>query len=100
MEDSEIIAFDHENAETTPGYVESDNCGAFYHKVFPVFVPSDWTLERATAAIKERVTPDRCYHSYDCCGNFYGRSPVVLGEAYLDNETKVVWVQRTYVQNV
>lgn len=100
MEDYELIRFEHDDVYTGAGCVEADHCGAFYHKVFPVFVPVDWTLERAQNAIDERIEPDHCQHSYDCCGHFYGRRAKVISEDYLYGDNKVIWVKRTYIQNV
>lgn len=100
MEDYELIRFEFDDVDHSAGHVEADHCGVFLHKVFPVFVPEDWTLERAQAAIDERIEPQYCQHSYDCCGHFYGGRATVIGENYLHSGTKVVWVQRSYVQNV
>lgn len=100
MEDYERIQFDRDDVEFESGFVDADNCGGFHHRVFPAFVPEEWTLERAQAAINEHIEPEYCRHSYDCCGYFYGGSATVIGENYLHSGTKVVWVQRTYVQNV
>lgn len=100
MEDYRLIQFKHSDASISVGSVEADHYGAFCHRVFPAFVPADWTLERAQAAIDKRIEPEYCTHSYDCCGHFYGGRATVIGEDYLHGDTKVVWVKRTFVQNV
>lgn len=100
MEDVDMVRWTHEEADSTPARVEFDNYGGTYHSVFPAWVPAEWDDERVRNAIWELVPGERCEHSYDCCGRYYGGRGKVLGSTYFDSETKIVWVQRTYVQNV
>lgn len=102
-QDTDYVHFlqEYENGDREARAI-TGNLGEYIHRVFAAIVPDHWSLEHAQRVIDELIPVERCHHEHDCCARFYGGRAIVIGEDFwLDqDETKLIWIKRTYSQNI
>lgn len=81
-----------------------DDCGGAYHTMTAWLAPYDWSPTQIEDAVREMMPTERCYHSHDCCGHYYGNRGEVVYRTYFNDDDhgrcQLVYVHRTYTQNV
>lgn len=105
MEDEILTGLEHlELATPDRLFIPFDHCGGAYHTMTAWLAPYEWTIFDIEDAVRELMPAERCYHSYDCCGRYYGGAGKVAFKTYFHHETygscHLVYVHRTYTQNV
>jgi hypothetical protein len=71
------------------------------HTVTAWKVPRDATEAQVKEAMNYWIEATFCQHEHDCCGNYYGGRPELLGgRTYYDRDTEIVFVLQTHTLNV
>lgn len=81
-----------------------DNMGGAYHTMTAWIAPLEASDDEIADAVGKMMPTEHCYHSHDCCGHYYGNRGRVAMITYYNDEkhgrSKLVYVHRTYTQNV
>ena len=74
--------------------------GETVHTVTAWRVPREATKAQIEEAMHYWIEATFCQHEHDCCGNYYGGKPELMGRTYWSNDTAIVFVLQTFTLNI